>query len=150
MASPVSLSPTVTISQGLLLGIAVIALFGLQVFVTGLTAKKLCVFDVGYARALWASVVVNASSIPCQWLVLQISGFAQIVPILLAVAVPVVIYKLVFTCTLKQAVLIWVVVLTVGALAGVALVLGALWTGSWLDVKFNLPMAHVAHWGRPT
>jgi len=76
--------------------------------------------------------------------------FSQFVPIILAVAVPVVIYKLVFTCTLKQAVLIWVAVLAVGALGGVALVLGALWTGSWLDVKFNLPMAHVAHWGRPT
>jgi hypothetical protein len=149
MDSTMATAPAVTVSQSLLLGIAVIALFGMQVLVTGLTAKKLDVFDVSYARALWASVVVNASSVACRWLVLATSGFSQIVPILLAVTVPVVSYKLVFSCTLKQAILIWVAVLMVGTLAGAVLVLGALWMGSWLDMKFNLPMTNVAHWGRP-
>jgi len=78
MGSTVSTFPPVTVSQGLLLGIAVIALFGLQVLVAGLTAKKLGVFDVGYARALWASVVVNVSSLACQRLLLETSGFPSL------------------------------------------------------------------------
>ncbi len=61
-------------------------------------------------------------------------------PILVAVATPVVIYMLVFTCTLRQAIVIWVSVVIVVGLAGAVLVLAAMSLGSWLDVKFDLPM----------
>jgi hypothetical protein len=133
-------STSISVSQALLLSIALILLFAVQVYTAGITARKLDVFDVSYGRALWATVLVGVSSIVIQALFVELLALSQFVMVLALMAVPVLIYRLVFTCTVKQAIVIWIVVVAVGLLAGIALVLGALSLGAWLDSKFDLPM----------
>ena len=52
-------SAQITVSQGLLLGIAFVLLFAVSIFATGLTAKKLVFPGVTYTEALWATVFKN-------------------------------------------------------------------------------------------
>jgi len=129
----------VSLSQSLLLSIAVILLFAVQVYTTGFTAKKVEVFDVSYGRALWAAVLVNVSSILIQAILVELLGLPQLLAVLVLIVAPVFIFKLVFTSTFRQAILIWVAVLAVGVVAGIALVAVALSLGSWLDTRFDLP-----------
>jgi hypothetical protein len=134
-----STDPPVSLSQSLLLSIAVILLFAVQVYTTAFTARKVRVFDVSYGRALWATVLVNVSSILIQGVLVELLGLSQLLAVLVLIAVPVFIFKLVFTSTVRQAALIWVAVLAVGVLAAIALVAVALSLGSWLDTRFDLP-----------
>lgn len=131
--------PPVSLSQSLLLSIAVIVLFAVQVYTTGFTARKVNVFDMSYGRALWATVLVNVSSILIQAVLVELLGLSQLLAVPVLIAAPVFVFKLVFTSTVRQAILIWVAVLAVGVLVSIALVAVALSLGSWLDTRFDLP-----------
>ena len=133
--------PPVTASQGLLLLIALIALFGVEVYATGFVAKKLDIFDANYGKALWAALLKNvifgaAAYLPSTYFVIpELPAL-----ILLGAVTPVVVYKLVFQSTVRQAVLLWIAVLLVVLVVGFALALGAMSLGAWLNQKFNLTM----------
>jgi len=139
-ADPVSLG----ISQYLLVSIAAIAIFGIEVFATGFVAKKLGVFDVNYGRALWAALLKNGIFLLLAYVLNPYIPEAQLIPVLILVGTlaPITVYKFVFESTLVQAVLIWIVVLLVECVAGVALVYGALSVGASLDERFNLVIGH--------
>lgn len=77
---------------------------------------------MSYCRALWATVLVNVSSILIQGVLVEPLGLSQLLVVLVLIAVPVFIFKLVFTSTVRHTILIWVAVLAVGVLAGIALV----------------------------
>ncbi|UCD25207.1 MAG: hypothetical protein JSW51_04600 [Gemmatimonadota bacterium] len=128
------------ISQSLLLGIAVIAIFGIEVFATGFVAKRLDIFDANYGKALWAALLKNGISLALAYLFGRYISDAQRIPVLMIVGViaPIIVYKLVFESTFAQAGLIWIAVLLVELLLGVALVYGALSIGASLDERFDL------------
>lgn len=128
------------VSQALLLGIVVIVVFGISVFATGFTAKKLDIFDATYGKALWAAVLKNAIFWGTAYLLNTFvpSPPREAVLILAATVVPIVIYKLVFEATLTQAILIWIAVLLVELVVGFALVYSALAAGAILDERFDL------------
>ncbi|UCG86735.1 MAG: hypothetical protein JSW71_23040 [Gemmatimonadota bacterium] len=132
--------PPLGVSQSLLLGIAVIALFGVEVFATGLAAKKLDVFDANYGKALWAAVLKNGILAGAAYLLSRYVPESHRIPALILVGTlaPIVVYKLVFESTIAQAVLIWIAVLLVVSVAGIALVYGALSLGATLDERFDL------------
>jgi hypothetical protein len=52
-----------SVSQALLLGIALVLLFPISVYSTGYAAKKLNVLDACYTEALWATVFKNVSAV---------------------------------------------------------------------------------------
>lgn len=134
--APVSLS----VSQYLLLSIGVIAVFGVEVFATGLVAKKLRIFDANYGKALWAAVLKNGILGIVAYLLSRYTPDAPRLPVLFLVGTvaPITIYKLVFESTIAQATLIWIFVLLIESVAGTALVYAALSIGAILDERFNL------------
>jgi hypothetical protein len=52
---------TLGVSQYLLLSIAVIAIFGIEVVATGYVAKQSDIFDANYGKALWAATKWSSS-----------------------------------------------------------------------------------------
>lgn len=148
-----------SVSQTLLLGIAVIAIFGLEVFTTGFVARKLRIEDASYGRALWASVLKNVTVAVLAYLSGRYVGAIspEVGLLVLGAVVPMVMYKLVFESTLGQAVLIWIAVLAIDMIAAVSLLYGALTIGERLDRRFRLSregdrpiVGSVAHGARAT
>jgi hypothetical protein len=134
--------PPVTVTQGLLLLIAIIAIFGVEVYATGFVAKKLDIFDANYGKALWAALLKNVLFGAAAYL---LNNYLMQVPevptlVLVGAVTPVVVYKLVFQSTVGQAIKLWIAVLVVEVAVGFALVYGAMSLGAWLNQKFNLTM----------
>lgn len=128
-----------SVSQTLLLGIALVLLFPISVYSTGYAAKKLNVLEAGYAEALWATVFKNVSAVGA----LAVFGSYLSPPpaatlLLVGVVFPVVIYWRVFLSTIRQATVIWLIVVVVEVVAGTCLVLGAILFGTWLDEMYDL------------
>ncbi len=135
-------APPVTVSQGLLLLIALIAIFGVEVYATGFVAKKLDIFDANYGKALWAALLKNVIFGTAAYL---LNNYLMQVPevpslVLVGAVTPVVVYKLVFQSTVGQAIKLWIAVLVVEVAVGFALVYGAMSLGAWLNQKFSLTM----------
>lgn len=128
------------ISQALLLGIVLIAVFGVEVFATGLVAKKLAVFDANYGKALWAAVLKNGIFAGASYLLDRYVPDAPRIAVLipLATVAPIIIYKLVFESTVAQAALIWILVLLVEGVVAFVLVYAAMSLGATLDERFDL------------
>ncbi len=131
----------VSLTQALLLGVVYALLFGISVLITGLAARRVKVVDAGYALALWATVFKNIGSVGGVALLSGVVGLSM-GPVLVVVAaiIPIIVYKLVFQSTWVQAVLIWIVVLLVEAVAATLLALGAMSLGAWLDSKLDMPL----------
>jgi hypothetical protein len=128
-----------SVSQALLLGIALVLLFPISVYSTGYAAKKLNVLDAGYTEALWATVFKNVSAVVALALFSSYLFPHPAATLLLVGAVfPVVIYWRVFLSTIRQAAAIWLIVVVVEVAAGVCLVLGAILFGGWLDERYDL------------
>jgi hypothetical protein len=127
-------------SQYLLIRIAVIAVFGTEVLATGLAAKRLGVFDANYGKALGSAILKNAVFWSAAYVLVNYIPSFPHVPflVLLGACAPIAIYKLVFDCTMSQAVLIWIAVLVVELVAGFLLVYGAIALGAHLDERFDL------------
>lgn len=128
-----------SVSQSLLLGIAVILLFPISVYTAGYTAKKIDVYEAGYTQAVWATVFKNVSTVAG---LAVLSGLlslpAPLSLLLIGVLLPIVIYRQVFLSTIRGAIKIWLVVLAVEVVAGTCLVLAAVLFGHWLDEKYDL------------
>ncbi len=131
----------VSLTQALLLGVVYALLFGISVLITGLAARRLNVVDAGYALALWATVFKSIGSVGGVVLLSRVAGVPTgAVLVVVAAVIPIIVYKLVFQSTWVQAVLIWIVVLLVEAVAAVLLALAAMSLGAWLDSRLDMPL----------
>ena len=136
MQSPVT---EASVSQSLLLGIALVLLFPISVYTAGRVAKRIDVFEASYSEALWATVFKNVSAfVGVAVLSNSLSLPLHLTFPLVAAVFPIVIYRQVFLSTIRQAATIWLVVLAVEIVAGTCLVLAAVLFGHWLDERYDL------------
>ena len=132
--------PEFSVTQALLLVLAILLIFVTSIVATGFLAKKLSVFDANYGTAAWATVlkyVISAIGVAVMSNYLTVGPATSLV--IVNVLLPIVIYKLVFQSTVVQAVLLWLGVLAVEVVAAVALIFGALSLGAYLDKLVGMP-----------
>jgi len=107
-----------TVSEGDIVGgvwLGLMIIFFVAVFVTGFTAKKIeNISQPGYGKALIAQMLIGPLSLAG----LMMFGLYLDAPPILALAIaysfiPIIIYKIVFSCMWREAALIWIVVLLV-------------------------------------
>lgn len=127
-----------SVSQVLLLLIVVILMFGVSIFTTGFVAKRLDVFDADYTKAAWATVFKNVGAVACAAAYGYVERFPVLFLLIIAVFVPILVYKLVFAATVVQAIIIWIAVVIVEVVVGAILVGLALALGGWLDEKYGV------------
>ena len=132
--------PEISVTQALLLVLAILLIFVTSIVATGFLAKRLSVFDANYGKAAWATVlkyVISATGVAVM------SNYLNVGPALafgvVNVLLPIVIYKLVFQSTVVQAVLLWLAVLAVEVVTAVVLIFGALSLGAYLDKLVGMP-----------
>ncbi len=132
--------PEISVTQAMLLVLAILLIFVTSAFATGFLAKKLSVFDANYGKAAWATVlkyVISATGVAVIGNYLTVGPTTSLV--IVNVLLPIVIYKIVFQSTIVQAVLLWLAVLAAEVVAAVALVFGALSLGEYLDRLVGMP-----------
>jgi hypothetical protein len=117
-----------TVSEGEIVGgvwLGLMILFFVAVFATGFTAKKINNISApGYGKALIAQMLIGPLSLAG----LMMFGLYFEAPPILALAVaysfiPIIVYKIIFSCMWREAALIWIVVLLVQSAATYILML---------------------------
>jgi hypothetical protein len=133
-------APEISLSQTLLLGIALVLLFPIGVYTIGSMAKRLDVEDPEFTQAVWATVIINLGTGLVSGILIGLGLPVGLALFIVLVAFPVTVIKLVYSSTVVQAVLIWIVVGIVEGVCAVALLFGALGLGEWLDERYDLPL----------
>ena len=129
-----------SLSQALLLALSAVLVFFASSYVALRTAKRVRIPFAEYGEALWATFFKNGSLAVAGPVLDGWMGLPPFLTIALVVAVlPIAIYRKVFASTLRQATIVWAVVLGAEAVVGVVLVVGSVGGGAWLDQQFGLP-----------
>jgi hypothetical protein len=131
-------APAISLSQTLLVGIALVVLFPIGVYTIGLMARRLAVEDAGFPEAIWAIVLINVGSGIASAVFTGLGVPAGLTLLVVIAVFPVVVIKLVYSSTVGQAALMWLAVGIVEVVCGVILVFGAMSLGEWLDQRYDL------------
>jgi hypothetical protein len=131
-------APAISLSQTLLVGIALVVLFHIGVYTIGLMARRLAVEDAGFPEAIWAIVLINVGSGIASAVFTGLGVPAGLTLLVVIAVFPVVVIKLVYSSTVGQAALMWLAVGIVEVVCGVILVFGAMSLGEWLDQRYDL------------
>ena len=135
-----------SLSQALLLALSAVLVFFASSYIALRTARRVKIPFAEYGEALWATFFKNGSVAVAGPVLDGWIGLPPFVTIALLVAVlPIAIYRKVFASTLRQATIVWVVVLGAEVVVGVVLVIGSLGGGAWLDQRFGLPALLSSH-----
>lgn len=139
-----------SLSQALLLGISAVLVFFVSSYAALRTAKRVDIPFAEYGEALWATFFKNGTLVVAGPVLDGWIGLPLFVTLALVVAViPIAIYRKVFASTLRQATIVWAVVLGAEAVVATVLVVGSMGGGAWLDQRFGIPALLSANMAAP-